>query len=478
MGWLDRALEARSYRVQTTNPQNPAYWLTSLFGMQTSSGISVNPDIALNFSAVYAACRIYANDVGTLPFPIFRRGPKGAEEARDHPAWRVFNRAFNPEMTASAGRQALQGHAVLRGNAFAEIEWDQTMRLRALWPLRPDRMTLLRNGQNAQIDGIPPNQLVYSYQLPNGQVKAFAPENIFHLKGYSPDGLWGYSMVRQAREGVALALAAQQYLGRFYDKDGHPGVMLKHPGKLSDQARKNLRESWEERHEGLSNAHRLAILEEGMDLTALPMNFDDAQFLESRKFEVTEIARWSRLPPHLLADLDRSTNNNIEWQGLEYTQFSIRPWCVGWEQEAAQKNITIDPFFGEHNMDGLMRGDAASRGAFYKTLRDSGGITPNQIASKENFPISSDPMADQILIPLNSVPASAFDENGLTYAQRVQLVIDLVGKAGYEPASALKAFGLPVIDHTGLIPRVTLPAPDIENPVPVGSGIPSGDTKS
>lgn len=452
MGFLDRALQVRASTTSSGNPADPAYWLSRLFGGEsTSSGIRVDDATAMRFSAVYSGCRIYAQDVGTMPFPVLQRVGDKTTQDRAHPAHALLNKAGNPEMTAAGVRGTLQGHAALRGNAFAEIEWDQAMRPRALWPLRPDKMRLARNGKDVEIAGAPAGQLVYRYTLPSGQEKAFAPANIFHLRGYSWDGLWGWSIVRQAREGIAVALAAQEYLGRYYANDGRPGLILEHPNTLSDKASANLRTSWDESHVGLSNAHRVAILEEGMKIADVPMTFDDAQFLEQRKFEITEIARWFRLPPHLLADLDRSTNNNIEHQGLEYVKFSIRPWCVAWEQELAMKGVVREPWHAEHNMEGLMRGDAASRAAYYQSMRAAGGITPRIIASKENIDLGDDPALDQVLIPLNSVMASAFDENGMTYQQRIESVGVLV-RAGFEPEAAAAALGLPSIAHTGLVP--------------------------
>ena len=452
MGFLDRALQVRATTQTGGSPSNPVWWLSRLMGGDaTSSGIRVDDATAMRFSAVYSGCRIYAQDVGTMPLPVFRRVGEKTVQDRTHPAHAVLNKAGNPEMTAAGVRGTLQGHAALRGNAFAEIEWDQAMRIRALWPLRPDRMRLSRNGKDVEVDGAPAGQLVYRYTLPSGQERAFAPTNIFHLRGFSWDGLWGWSIVRQAREGIAVALAAQEYLGRFYANDGRPGLILQHPGPLGDVAREHLKDDWGESHVGLSNAHRVAVLEEGMKIADVPMTFDDAQFLEQRKFEITEIARWFRLPPHLLADLDRSTNNNIEHQGLEYVKFSIRPWCVGWEQELAMKGIVRDPFHAEHNMEGLMRGDAASRAAFYREMRNAGAMTPRMIAAKENLELGDDPALDQILIPLNSVMASAFDERGMTFQQRVEALSVLV-KSGFEPDAAASMLGLPAVAHTGLVP--------------------------
>lgn len=453
MGFLDAALQTRSYRVGTSNPRNPAWWLIQAFGggETTSSGIRVDPEIAMRFSAVYAAARILGDDVGGLPVPVFRQGPKRKVKDNAHPAYELLNWQANPEMSAIDFRSALQGQAVLRGNAFAEIEWDQAMRPKALWPLAPHRMRLLRNGFDLDIADARAGELVYVYTLPSGQTKVFASSLIFHHRGFSPDGLWGYSSVRLHREGIGLALAAQEYLGRFYSNDGRPGAVLEHPKELTDKARKNIEDSWPSAHQGLSNAHRMAILEEGMKLAAIPMTFDDAQFLQSRQFEITEWARSVRIPPHKLFDLTRSTDNNIEHQSIEYVVDGVRPWCKRWDQALRRSRIVVSPFETEHNVDGLLQGDSAARAALYHSLRQDGAITANGIAERENLPISDDPAADQLLIPLNMIPASSYDDEGMTKAQRLKAAADLV-RVGFDPAAVMVGLNLPAINHTGLVP--------------------------
>lgn len=455
-GFLTPALRELRWRVLSTNPQSPAYWLQRMFGgASTATGKRIDGDSANMFSAFFAGTRAIAQDVGTLPFHVFRReSANGKSKAREHPAWPLLNRSANPEMGASAFRQAVTGQAVGRGDGYAEIEWDGAMRPRAFWPLRADSMRLVRNGRDVAMEGAPALQLVYLYTLPDGQEKAFAPSNILHIKGFSPDGLKGYSIVALAREGIAIELAAQEYLARFFANDATPGITLNVPKdvKLSPKALSNLRESFAESHEGLSMAHRMAILESGITASQVGMSHEDAEFMATRRFSVTEMARWFRLPPHILSDLERSTNNNIEHQGIEYEKFSIRPWCVAWEQELALKNVCREPFFAEHNMEGLARGDMAARAAFYHSLRQDGAIRAVDIMERENLSTEGlPPVASELWMPLNMVPASAYDQNGMTMKDRADIVANLV-RVGFDPMSACKMFDMPMVDHTGLVP--------------------------
>ena len=459
-GLLTPALREIRSRVMSTNPQSPAYWLERMFGGRTATGRRIDLEEANQFSAFFDATRIAAEDIGTLPLPIYRTigGGRGKEEARDHPAWKLLNKQANPEMSSDDFRGALQGQASARGNGFAEIEWDQVMRPRALWPLRSDRMRLSRNGVDVSIDGAPAGQLVYRYTLPNGQEKTFAPENILHLRGYSPDGLWGYSVVRLAREGIAIELAAQEYLARFFGNGAEPGIVLQVPRetKLSDTALENLRTSWNESHQGLSNSHRTAILESGITANAVGMSHDDAQFMATRQFSVTEVARWFRMPPHLLADLERSTNNNIEHQGLEYITYTIRAWVRRWEGALYRSGVVTDPYWAEHRVDAFARGDMKTRAEFYHSLRQDGAITGRRIMELENMDTSDlPPAADELWVPTNNVSlASSLDDKGRTMQAKVA-DIGVLTRAGFEADTAVEAIAtgdLTKLKHTGLVP--------------------------
>lgn len=465
---LFAAAAQRGWRVSTSNPQNPAHWLLGLFGGEgTNAGIRVDDEAAMRFSTVYASCRNLGQDVGSLPLPVIEVGADGQKgrRLRQDPVDRLLNQMANSEgMPSIALRGGMQGHAGLRGNGYAEIEFDQAMRPRGLWPLRPDRMRLVRNGVNAEIAGAPAGQLAYAYTLPSGQEKLFAPDRILHLRGFG-DGLQGHSVVSLAREGIGLGLAAEAFGSRFFANDARPSVVLqrsKEVPALSKDARERLRAEWEEGHRPLSQKHRIAILQEGMTLQEIGIPPEDAQFLQTRLHQGSfEVGNWFRMPPDKLMDYSHATFTNVEHSDLVYVKYTLRFWFESWEQEIATKLLVGGSRLAEHNADALLRGDSAARSAYYQALRAAGGITSNQIADKENFPRSADPAADALLIPLNSIPSYALDENGMTMKDRTVMASMLI-KAGADPVATLAAFNLPAIPFTG--PNPAGPATDTQEP--------------
>lgn len=294
MGIVTRLLEKR------TTLANPAQWLIDWFsgGGASHAGVTVNETTALNVTTVYACVRILAETVASLPLPVYRRLPGGGKErAQDHYLYSLLHDQPNPEMTSLELREALMGHMALWGNAYAEIERDNAGRAIGLWPLRPDRMTVRR------VNGA----LAYEYQVPNGAKVALAPGQVLHLRGLSPDGIIGYSPIRLAREAIGLALATEEFGARFFGDGAHPGGIVEYPGKLSRQQIEEYKQSVTKAYAGLGKAHRLMVLEEGLKYTQVGIPPDDAQFLQTRRFQVEEIARFFRIPPHMLADLERAT---------------------------------------------------------------------------------------------------------------------------------------------------------------------------
>lgn len=464
MGMASRAAK-RSYRVTSGgNPANPAHWLLGLIGGdRTASGIRMDAETAMHHAAVFASCRNLGQDVGSLPLPVFGVGQDGkSARLREDPVDRLLNRAANDEgMPASALRGALQGQAALRGNGFAEIELDQALRPRGLWPLRTDRMRVVRNGVNAEISGAPDGQLAYAYTLPSGREKIFAPERVLHLRGFG-DGQWGHSVLSYASEGIGLGLAAMEYDSRFYANDARPGIVITRPKEvaaLSPEARGRLKAEWEEGHRGLDKAHRVAILQEGMDLKEIGVKQTDAQFLETLRYMGSEvIGSFFRMPPDKLMDYSRATFTNVETSDLVYVKYTLRFWFVSWQQEIAIK--LLDPSrFAEHNPMALLQGDSKSRGEFYQARMAASSMTPNRIADLENEPRHDDPVADQFLIPLNMIPSGALDENGMTLRDRVNMA-GVLTRAGFDPTATLAALNLPTIPHSGLVPITVQLDPD------------------
>ncbi len=403
MSWIDQFAgwfaERRGFHVS----QSPPGWVESIGGLRTAAGTTVSPNGSLEITAVYACVRILAETIASLPLPVYQRLANGGKgRVPDFYLYSLLHDAPNREMTSFELRETLQGHLATWGNAYAELEIDNAGRVRALWPLRPDRMKVTRENR----------QLIYTYRLPKpdgqGRTKIrLSAYQVLHLRGMGYDGVVGYSPISLARQALGLAQATEEYGAKFFANGARPGVVLEHPGKLSQDAHDRLKESWEERHQGLSNAHRVAVLEEGLSLKEVGLPPQDAQFLETRKFQRNEIAMIYRVPPHMLADLERATFSNIEHQSLEFVVHTIRPWLVRWEQ-ALRRDVFLKSergqYFAEFLVDGLLRGDIKSRYEAYATGRQNGWLSANDVREMENQnPISG---GDMYLVPLNMIPAN------------------------------------------------------------------------
>jgi HK97 family phage portal protein len=395
-----RSREERSYWRGPYNLRDP---LTGIFSEPSvSSGVSVNEQTALNYSAVWAAVQRISGDVGSLPLVLYRRVGDGKEPLRDHPTYRLLHDQPNPDMTAVVFRETMQAHLLTWGNAYAEIDWRGDGRPQALWPIDPSRVTPERDAGG---------NLYYKVQNYSKADMKFAPEDMLHIPGLGFDGTCGYSVVQKARESIGLGIAMERFGGAFFGNGATLGGTLTHPGRLSDQAKKNLRESFNARHRGVDRAHNVGILEEGVVYTPLGVPPDDAQFLESRMFQVTEIARWFQVPPHMLADLTKSAFSNIEQQQIDYYTGTLRRWLVRWEQEINRKLVLQQGTqFVEHVIDGLLRGDIESRYQAYAVGRQWGWLSADDVRAKENMnPLPAE--AGRIyLVPINMAPADRINE--------------------------------------------------------------------
>lgn len=402
---------------------NPGQWAELGIFNRTASGVQVSHEGSLKYSAVYACVRVLAGTLAQLPLILYRRrDDDGRERAADHELYDVLHSRPNPLMTSFNLRMALQGHLALWGNAYAEIEFDQAGRVLHLWPLRPDRME--------SVDLID-DTLFYTYRLPDNSLTTLTGGRVLHLRFLSPDGIMGYSPVKLYMQGIGLGLAAEEFGARFFGNGARPGGFLSHPGQLSDKALKNLRESFENRHGGLSNALRLAILEEGMEYEAVGIPPEEAQFLETRKFQVTDVARIYGVPPHMIADLDRATFSNIEHQGIEFVVHTMGPWLACWEQGMDTSLLTEAErrqYYTEFLVEGLLRGDSAARAAFYTAMFQMGAYSQNDIRRLENEnPIDN---GDTYYVPLNMVPsdiaAGGFGDSpdGERLSQPARLAVD------------------------------------------------------
>lgn len=388
--------DARSLENPSMSLSSPSPELMNALGIEPSStGITITPQRAMAITAVYACVRVLANAVASLPLPVFMRvEPKGKEEVPDHPLFRLLHDRPNPEMSSFTFREALQHHLSIWGNGYAEKEFDNAGRIIGLWPLLADRTRALRkNGEK-----------IYSTEV-NGQRIYLSADRVLHIPGLGFDGLQGYSSIALARQALGLAAATEEYGARFFGNGSRPGGVLQADGKVSKEAKANLRESWERMHSGLSGAQRVAILEEGLKWQTIGIPPEDAQFLETRKFQVTEIARFFGVPPHMIADLERGTFSNIEQQGIEFVTHTVRPLVIRWEQVLNWELFSEKErgkFYSKFLLTGLMRGDSAARGTYYRSMWNVGALSVNDIRELEDMnPVDG---GDQRFVPLNTIP--------------------------------------------------------------------------
>ena len=348
-----------------------------LFG-GTTSGKAVNERTAMQTSAVYACVRILAESVAGLPLHVYERTANGSKSTKpSHPLYRLLHDEPNREMTSFVFRETLMSHLLLWGNAYAQIIRDGRGFPFALYPLLPDRMTVDRNENG---------ELVYTYQSDTGQVK-LRRENVLHIPGLGFDGLIGYSPIAMAKNAVGLALATEDYGAAFFANGANPGGVLEHPGVIKPEQADRLRESWQSQFGG-ANAHKVAVLEEGLKFHQMSIPPEQAQFLETRKFQINEIARIFRVPPHMVGDLEKSSFSNIEQQSLEFVKYTLDPWVVRWEQSLQQALILPSEkatIFIKFNLDGLLRGDYQSRMQGYSTGIQNGFMSVNDVRGLEDM---------------------------------------------------------------------------------------------
>ena len=348
-----------------------------LFG-GTTSGKAVNERTAMQTSAVYACVRILAESVAGLPLHVYERTANGSKSTKpSHPLYRLLHDEPNREMTSFVFRETLMSHLLLWGNAYAQIIRDGRGFPIALYPLLPDRMTVDRNESG---------ELVYTYQSDKGQVK-LRRENVLHIPGLGFDGLIGYSPIAMAKNAVGLALATEDYGATFFANGANPGGVLEHPGVIKPEQADRLRESWQSQFGG-ANAHKVAVLEEGLKFHQMSIPPEQAQFHETRKFQINEIARIFRVPPHMVGDLEKSSFSNIEQQSLEFVKYTLDPWVIRWEQSLQQALILPSEkatIFIKFNLDGLLRGDYQSRMQGYSTGIQNGFMSVNDVRGLEDM---------------------------------------------------------------------------------------------
>ena len=356
-----------------------------LFG-RTTSGKPVNERTAMQTTAVYACVRILAEAVASLPLHVYEYQDDGGKKlVHDHPLYYLLHDEPNPEMTSFVFRETLMSHLLIWGNAYAQIIRDGAGRVLGLYPLLPDKMDVQRDDKGniyyVYSRNSDENPMFKEY----GNIKLKA-EDVLHIPGLGFDGLIGYSPIAMAKNAVGMTLACEEYGASFFANGANPGGVLEHPGVLKDPSK--VRESWNSVYRGVSNAHKIAVLEEGMKYQQIGIPPEEAQFLETRKFQINEIARLYRIPPHMVGDLDKSSFSNIEQQSLEFVKYTLDPWVIRWEQ-SLQRSLLLPgekgKYFIKLNVDGLLRGDYQSRMNGYAVGRQNGWFSANDIREMENM---------------------------------------------------------------------------------------------
>lgn len=357
----------------------------SFFMGNSTSGKRVNERSAMQMTAVYSCVRILSEAVASLPLHFYKYDENGSKvKATEHPLYILLHDEPNPEMTSFVFRETLMTHLLLWGNAYAQIIRNGKGEIIALYPFMPDRMKVDRDEHG---------HLYYEYQISSddaptnkGSSVKLAPDEVMHIPGLGFDGLVGYSPIAMAKNAIGLAIAAEEYGSKFYANGAAPSGVLEHPGTLKDPSK--VRDSWSQTFGGSANSHKVAVLEEGMKYTPISISPNEAQFLETRKFQIDEIARIFRVPPHMVGDLEKSSFSNIEQQSLEFVKYTLDPWVSRWEQNMARSLLTAEEkqnYFIKFNVDGLLRGDYQSRMNGYATARQNGWMSANDIRELENL---------------------------------------------------------------------------------------------
>ena len=358
----------------------------NFFFGSTSSGKPVNEHTAMQMTAVYSCVRILSETLAGLPLHVYKYNDSGGKEKYlKHPLYKLLHDEPNPEMTSFAFRETLMSHLLLWGNAYAQIIRNAKGEVISLYPLMPNKMTVDRDANG---------RLFYLYQRSLEDVPSLgkdnqvylAPADVLHIPGLGFDGLVGYSPIALAKNAVGLAIATEEYGAKFFANGAAPGGVLEHPGTIKDPQK--VKESWNAAYQGSANSHRVAVLEEGMKYQPIGISPEQAQFLETRKFQINEIARIFRVPPHMLADLEKSSFSNIEQQSLEFVKYTLDPWVVRWEQSMCRALLSDSEkptVFIKFNVDGLLRGDYESRMSGYATARQNGWMSANDIRELENL---------------------------------------------------------------------------------------------
>jgi HK97 family phage portal protein len=357
---------------------DPTTQYTSLNIGDTFVGKVIDERSSIGITSVWSAVRLIAETGGSLPLHFYERSKDNSATRIFHPLDNLLANEPNAYMTSAEFWECMFASLALWGNAYALKETNTLGQVISLMPIAPNRMTVARF----------PDRIEYRV-AGTTQTAVFTPEQIFHLKLFSFDGLVGISPIAACRQALGLSVAAEEFGARYFGSGARPSGFLTTDQVLTPEQRNALKETFSSANAGLSNAHKIAVLEAGFKFDALTIPNSDGQFIESRKFSVEEVARIFRVPPHLIMDLSHATFSNVENLSLQFVTYSLRPYLV--KAEAAIRRSLLSPaekarIFAEFSVEGLLRGDQASRSEFYNKLFQIGALSPNEIRRLERLP--------------------------------------------------------------------------------------------
>lgn len=381
--------------------------MAALGAAKTASGIAVTPESAMSLSAVSACVRLIAESIASLPLHVYRRvDNRRREKVTDLWQYRLLHDEPNELMTSFTMRETMASHLLLWGRAIAAAPRNRAGEVMEIMPVHPSHVRVRRSERIG---------LVYDFQFADGKTMSLGQADVLHIPGLSFDGITSLSPIGYAAQSIGLGLAAEQFGAAFFGNGSTPSGYLSIPEKLSQEQVATLRNSWYATYGGVSNANKTAVLFGGAKFDRISLPPGEAQFIETRKFQISEIARWYRVPPHMIGDLEKATFSNIEHQALEFVTHTLRPWLVRFEQEINRKlfpTLTsgqVSDLYAEFSVDGLLRGDIKSRSDYYIRGRQWGWLSVNDIRAFENMePIDS---GDDYLVPMNMVKAGEADSS-------------------------------------------------------------------
>lgn len=366
--------------------------------MRSSAGVTVTPSTAMQSTTVTACVNLIARSLASVPLILYRGDEETREPAADHPLYDVLSSMANPLQTAFEVRESIFANVLLHGNAYCEIEWSPGGYPAALWPMDPERVTLAIGENKA---------LIYRYRADDGKTESLPAYRVFHLRGLAMHGLLGLSPIRAAMNAVGLAIATEEFGSRYFADGAAPSMVLSHPGKLTPDAMRNLRASFENQWSGLSNAHRVAVVAEGVKPDSFSIRADEAQFLETRAFQVAEICRLFNVAPGLVGAAETQTYASAEQDMIRFRELTLGPWAEALEKRIAADLLTDDErrgMFVQHKLAKLQATDLRTRYDTYNAAKQAGILTTNEIRRMEDYnPVAG---GDELWMPLNMAPAS------------------------------------------------------------------------